>query len=88
MVSRTYSDVDSSADPSAAVDWQREMTRWPAIRAYKQRNCGPGVEPASWRTLGGFTEEDLAEWTQVIPHARERGFVYLLTFLVVAGVKE
>jgi SAM-dependent methyltransferase len=60
-VSETYSDVDASADPAGAVEWQERMTTWPAVRAYKGRTyellaaaeritdigCGPGVDVAA-----------------------------------------
>ena len=36
-VTDTYGDVDSSADPEAAVAWQEEMASWPTIAAYKRR---------------------------------------------------
>jgi SAM-dependent methyltransferase len=36
-VSRTYSDVDGSADPAGAVDWQERMATWPGVAAYKRR---------------------------------------------------
>lgn len=55
-MSATYSDVDSSADPAAAVAWQEVMEQWPQIKDYKNRvlqlvagcdriidiGCGPG----------------------------------------------
>ena len=36
-VSRTYSDVDASADPAGAIHWQERMAAWPAVAAYKRR---------------------------------------------------
>ena len=55
-MSDTYSDVDASAEPAAAVRWQQHMATWTAIDAYKRRTwellrdaklvldvgCGPG----------------------------------------------
>lgn len=55
-MSDTYADVDASADPDGAAEWQRHMATWPAVTAYKQRThellggaepvldvgCGPG----------------------------------------------
>ena len=55
-MSDTYSDVDGSAEPGGAVEWQERMARWPGIDAYKRRThrlldepelvldlgCGPG----------------------------------------------
>lgn len=55
-MSQTYGDVDGSADPQEAVEWQRRVDAWPAVRAYKRRvrdlvgdaapvldlGCGPG----------------------------------------------
>lgn len=55
-MSDTYTDVDASSGPTAAVDWQQHMATWPAIDAYKRRTwelladanrildvgCGPG----------------------------------------------
>jgi SAM-dependent methyltransferase len=57
-VSATYGAVDDSGAPADAVDWQRQMSDWPAVRAYKRRThelfagsapildvgCGPGVD--------------------------------------------
>jgi SAM-dependent methyltransferase len=42
--------------------------------------------PRGWRTEDGFTDEELVEWDQAM-RSNARGFVYLVTFLVVAGVK-
>jgi SAM-dependent methyltransferase len=44
--------------------------------------------PASWQARAGFTTEELAEWNHAIEDAAERGFVYLVTFLVVGGTKK
>jgi SAM-dependent methyltransferase len=55
-MSETYSNVDASAAPGEAVDWQERMSAWPAVQAYKRRShellagaasvvdvgCGPG----------------------------------------------
>lgn len=60
-MSQTYSNVDASSDPVGAAGWQERMSRWPAVRAYKQRTyellnmvdrivdigCGPGVDVAA-----------------------------------------
>lgn len=35
-MSDTYSDVDVSADPGAAVEWQERMANWPDVVAYKR----------------------------------------------------
>jgi len=57
-MSQTYSDVDSSSDPSGAVAWQESMATWPSVARYKQQTyhlltearvvldigCGPGVD--------------------------------------------
>jgi ubiquinone/menaquinone biosynthesis C-methylase UbiE len=57
-VSRTYSDVDASVDPEAAVSSQEDLDSWPHIEAYKRRTrallakaervldvgCGPGLD--------------------------------------------
>jgi SAM-dependent methyltransferase len=42
--------------------------------------------PAHWREAGGFTEDELAEWNRAIA-APSPGFLYVLTFLVVAARK-
>lgn len=42
--------------------------------------------PAAWKEVGGFTKEELAEWTSAMAHGRP-GFLYSVTFLVVAGRK-
>jgi len=36
-MSQTYSDVDSSSDPSGAVAWQESMATWPSVARYKQQ---------------------------------------------------
>lgn len=55
-MSETYADVDASAEPAAAVEWQQRIAAWPGIDAYKRRTrallrhaervldvgCGPG----------------------------------------------
>jgi SAM-dependent methyltransferase len=55
-VTNTYGDVDRSADPEKAVEWQDRVDSWPQIQAYKRRigdlfsdddtiadiGCGPG----------------------------------------------
>jgi SAM-dependent methyltransferase len=55
-MSSTYSDVDASADPSKAVEWQDRVDQWPQVQAYRHRilellaaarsvldaGCGPG----------------------------------------------
>jgi SAM-dependent methyltransferase len=60
-MSQTYSDVDASDDPRAAVEEQGRMLSWPAIGAYKSRSrqlleeafpvldvgCGPGGDLVS-----------------------------------------
>ena len=63
-MSLTYSDVDASADPLTAVEWQERMTGWPAVRAYKERtydllaSCDPvldvGCGPGSDVVASGF----------------------------------
>jgi SAM-dependent methyltransferase len=42
--------------------------------------------PRRWRTEGGFTDDELAEWDQALSGGAP-DFVYVLTFLVVAGTK-
>lgn len=63
-MSETYSDVDDSANPTAAADWQDRMSEWPAVQAYKQHahealpasgllldvGCGTGVDAAALGT--------------------------------------
>ena len=36
-MSETYGDVDASAEPATAVEWQERMVRWPGVAAYKRR---------------------------------------------------
>jgi SAM-dependent methyltransferase len=43
--------------------------------------------PHGWRTQGAFTAEELREWDAAMSDVSQTGFVYLLTFLVVAGAK-
>jgi SAM-dependent methyltransferase len=42
--------------------------------------------PRRWREAGGFTDDELDEWDRAIADP-DPGFVYSLTFLVVAGQK-
>ena len=42
--------------------------------------------PASWKEAGGFTDEELAEWGSAMRDPTP-GFLYSVTFLVVAGRK-
>jgi SAM-dependent methyltransferase len=41
--------------------------------------------PALWRDEGAFTDRDIAEWGAGVDRARQGGFVYAVTVLVVAG---
>ena len=57
-MTNTYGDVDRSADPRKAVEWQDYVDSWPQIKAYKRRvlelfegvegvvdiGCGPGAD--------------------------------------------
>jgi SAM-dependent methyltransferase len=61
VMSQTYADVDGSANPTRAVEWQERVDAWPAIQAYKRDareqlrgarrvldvGCGPGEDVAS-----------------------------------------
>ena len=42
--------------------------------------------PTRWREAGGFTEEELAEWNRAMAEPMP-GFLYSVTFLVVASSK-
>jgi hypothetical protein len=42
--------------------------------------------PHLWREIGEFNDDELAEWDAAIHHAG-RGFIYCVTFLVVAATK-
>jgi hypothetical protein len=42
--------------------------------------------PRQWRAEGGFTDEELSEWDTAMQHPGP-GFLYVVTFLVVAGRK-
>jgi SAM-dependent methyltransferase len=42
--------------------------------------------PVRWKEAGGFSEEELAEWNRAMAD-RSPGFLYSLTFLVIAGRK-
>ncbi|MDQ1438375.1 MAG: hypothetical protein QOK43_2004 [Acidimicrobiaceae bacterium] len=42
--------------------------------------------PRTWREEGPFSESELEEWEAAI-HGRPKGFLYCVTYLVVAGTK-
>jgi SAM-dependent methyltransferase len=85
-MSRTYSDVDASADPAAAVASQEEFDSWPDIEAYKRRTqellgraqpvldvgCGPGLDVAA---LGSRRCVGLDRSRTMAAAARRRGAV-------------
>jgi SAM-dependent methyltransferase len=96
-VSQTYGDVDASSNPAGAVEWQRRMTDWPAIRAYKQRTyelvadanlvldvgCGPGVDVAAiggTRTVGVDPSDAMCEATRSRTGMVVRGDAHSLPF--------
>jgi SAM-dependent methyltransferase len=43
--------------------------------------------PAAWRHRGAFTDEEIREWDEAMQGASSSGFLYLVTFLVVAGTR-
>jgi len=43
--------------------------------------------PAAWRQRGGFSDDEIGEWDQAMRTGSSGGFLYLVTFLVVAGTK-
>src|SRR5256885_14678 len=61
LMTQTYADVDRSANPTEAMEWQERVDAWPAIQAYKRAareqlrgarlvldaGCGPGDDVAS-----------------------------------------
>ena len=87
-MSETYSDVDASEDPAAAVSWMDTMSAWPDVRAYKERTlelvadwrgaildvgCGVGDEV---RALGeGAVGLDTS--MAMLETANERGGVFV-----------
>jgi ubiquinone/menaquinone biosynthesis C-methylase UbiE len=60
-VTETYSNVDSSADVRAALDWQDRIDAWPQIRAYKEWSyeCAGASRPLL--DVGCGTGSDLVE---------------------------
>jgi SAM-dependent methyltransferase len=43
--------------------------------------------PRVWRSEGGFTDRDIAEWNERVDVSRHGGFIYSLTYLLVSGVR-
>ena len=57
----TYSNVDSSADVRAALDWQDRVDSWPQVRAYKEHTYSCGAELRPVLDVGCGTGHDLVE---------------------------
>lgn len=60
-VTDTYSNVDSSADVRAAVDWQDRVDSWPQVRAYKEYSYECEAELRPVLDVGCGTGHDLVE---------------------------
>jgi hypothetical protein len=43
--------------------------------------------PRAWQEVGQFTDRQIAHWERALAGAAGNGFLYILTFLVVTGVK-
>lgn len=44
--------------------------------------------PAVWREQGGFTDEEITEWDEALQVRPLDGFAFLVSFFVVAGIKD
>ena len=60
-VTDTYSNVDSSADVRAAMDWQDRVDSWPQVRAYKEYTYSCEAELRPVLDVGCGTGHDLVE---------------------------